>query len=74
MIIYKTENKLKIAIDEADLLNHNINKKEFISNPLKTPFLLKKLCEDYSNLNFQKFNIYTYNFKIFQIEIYSTEQ
>ena len=70
MIINKTENKLKMIIDEDDLLNNNINKKEFISNPLKIPFFLEKLCKNYSNLNLKKFDIYTYNFKIFQIEIH----
>ena len=44
MIINNLDNSsIKIIIDEEDLKNNEINLKEWISNPQKTNFFLKKL-------------------------------
>ena len=74
-------NKIKIIIDENDLKNSEISLKEWISNPRKTNIFLKKLLildSNYKNnisfskmnfINYKEFTIFTYNFKIFSIEI-----
>ncbi len=76
MIINNLDNSsIKIIIDEEDLKNNEINLKEWISNPQKTNFFLKKLLKNYPEyqyLNFdipKEINIYTFNFKIFYIKI-----
>lgn len=66
MIINTIENKkIKIMLDEIDLKNYGINKKEFISNSKKTSSIIKKLIND----DFTQYNICTYNFQIFEIEL-----
>ena len=74
MIINENIEKLSIIANETDLLNYKINKIELISSSFKLQLLIKKLCKNYPNLNFNKFNIYTYKFKIFKIEIYKKNQ
>lgn len=66
--------KIKIIIDENDLKNSNISKKEWIGNPKKTRDFLNKLLSVDTNKKddltyFENFNIFTYDFKLYCIEI-----
>lgn len=70
MIISNLENnKIKIIADKTDLEKNNIDLPTFKSNPKKTLSFLKKLLNKSNNLSIKDFNIYTYQFKIYCIEI-----
>ena len=67
--------KIKLILDENDLKKSDISLKEWISNPQKTSIFLNKLLEkniiyNSNNKVFKEFHIFTYNFKIFCIEIF----
>lgn len=71
MIINNMDSKkVKILIDENDLKKSNIQVEEWLGSPHKiNVFLNKLLNSNISYTDFKDFNIFTYNFKVYSIEI-----
>jgi hypothetical protein len=59
-----------LIVDENDLKNNKISLIELISNPKHTNILISKLIKNTTPDTISYSNIYTYNFKIFHIEVF----
>jgi hypothetical protein len=59
-----------IILDETDLENNKISLNELISNPKLTNKNICKLLKNTLSSPISYFNIFTYNFKIFYIEVF----
>ena len=75
-----SSNKIKIIFDIKDLEKINISIEEWNSNPQKTIYFIEKILNNFNKkilfsknkININDFYIYTYNFKIFKLELYLT--
>ncbi len=62
-------NHIHITLDEVDLKNKDIPLIKLISNPKYTKTSIYKLLDCHNKLSISDLNIFTYNFKIFHIEV-----